>query len=308
MKGIVIALVAVLLAASASLSVPQITMAGDTVGEPVASLASASPFYDPYIDNQWALKQMPLLPFAPENDGILIAVLDTGIDVNHEDLAGKVTESINFSSSKTATDINGHGTHIAGIIAASANNGIGITGAAPGAKLLNVKIAEDNGTVWASNIAKGIIWSTDRGAKIINMSLAVPSKYQPLEEAIQYAWSHGVVMVAAAGNYVQAITYPAAYSEVIAVAATTTDGKMWSESNDGDFIDAYAPGVLILSTLPDNKYGVLTGSSMASAYVTSIIANAIPKSADSNNNGRVNDEIANLIRTLLIKPGTGSGF
>jgi thermitase len=305
MKGILITFIAVLLIGSALLSVPQGTIAGGPANEPVASLASVTSSDDPYITRQWALQQLPSLADTSTND-ILVAVLDTGIDVNHEDLAGKVVESVNFSGSKTTADINGHGTHIAGIIAANANNGIGIAGASPGAKLLNVKIAEDNGTVWASSIAKGIVWATDRGAKVINMSLAVPTKYQPLEDAIQYAWRHGVVMVAAAGNYVKNTTYPAAYDEVIAVAATNPDGTIWSESNDGSFVDTYAPGVSILSTLPNNKYGVMSGSSMASAYVSSITAKAISTTTDNNSNGRVNDEIADLARKLLSKPALTS--
>jgi thermitase len=90
-------------------------------------------------------------------DEVLIAVLDTGIDQQHEDLAGKVVGSVNFSDSPIVSDRLGHGTHIAGIIAATGRNGIGIAGAVPNARLLNVKIADDNGMVWASTVAKGIV-------------------------------------------------------------------------------------------------------------------------------------------------------
>ncbi len=292
---------AIIITASIFLAIPRITLADNQANEPVATLASVSQSNDPYIDQQWALKQIPVLATSEKTE-ILVAVLDTGIDVSHEDLAGKVIDSVNFTKSQTTEDVNGHGTHIAGIIAADRNNGIGISGAAPNVKLLNVKIAEDNGIVWASSVAKGIVWATDRGAKVINMSLAVPAKYQALEDAINYAWSRGVIVVAAAGNYTKATTYPAAYSNVLAVAATTPDGKVWTESNDGAFVRAYAPGVSIVSTLPGNKYGPLSGSSMATAYVSAASTLLYSETTDMNSNGRVNDEVAGLVTRLFPKP------
>jgi thermitase len=299
------------------LVVPPVTMAGNYVNESAASLASSHTQYgidtskfapvfhtnDPFIDNQWALSQMPTFSeLVPENE-VLVAVLDTGIDTSHEDLKGSVAESIILSSSKTLEDIQGHGTHIAGIITATRNNKLGIAGVASNIKLLNVKVAEDNGMVWASKAAQGIIWATDKGAKVINMSLTVPSKLQVLEDAVHYASSRGVVLVAAAGNSGNnASTYPGAYDEVIAVAATTAKGEVWAESTDGPFVSAYAPGFSILSTLPSNKYGYLSGSSMASAYVSAIAAELINRTADANNDGKINDEIAYTIKTLFHKP------
>jgi subtilisin family serine protease len=155
---------------------------------------------DNYSPEQWALQKMPGLQTRSGGSEILVAVLDTGIDRRHEDLAGKVTKSVNFTTSATASDAIGHGTHIAGIIAANANNSIGIAGLAPNARLLNVKVVDDEGIVWASAVAKGIIWSVDKGAKIINMSLAIPTATPVLEEAVNYAWNKGVVIIAAAGN------------------------------------------------------------------------------------------------------------
>jgi thermitase len=303
MKGIGLALIAVVVAASILLVVPGITVAEDHSNDPLAWVASVTPFNDPYVDKQWALPHIPLPTIdTANNNEVLVAVLDTGIDVNHEDLAGKIVESINFSSSNTIEDMNGHGTHVAGIIAADMNNGIGIVGAAPHVKLLNVKICEDNGTVWASNVAKGIIWATDRGAKVINISLVVPANYQPLEEAVNYAWRHGVVLAAAAGNYIKTTTYPAAYDNVIAVAAITPAGELWSGSNNGAFVDAYAPGADILSTLPRNKYGYLSGSSMATAYVSAMAANSYNQVIDANNSGANNDEAVDLVKMFFGKP------
>jgi thermitase len=276
--------------------IPQAVSADEQKSEPMANLAAVSS--DTLVEKQWALPLIPSLPVENQEE-IIVAVLDTGIDTAHEDLAGKVIESVNFSKSDSSNDIQGHGTHIAGIIAANADNGIGVAGAAPNVKLLNVKIAEDNGIVWASSVARGIIWATDNGAAIINMSLTVPSNYQPLEEAVEYALGKGVVMVAAAGNHIKALTYPAAYEDVIAVAATNPNGTVWAESNDGEFVDIYAPGVGILSTYPGNQYAFMSGSSMATAYVTAVTALAYNQVTDANGNGMICDETAELVGSLF---------
>lgn len=295
MKATILTVLAVIVICGLIL-IPQSVNADEQKNEPMANLAAASS--DTLVEKQWALPLIPSLPVDDQQE-VIVAVLDTGIDIAHEDLAGKVIDSVNFSKSDSANDIQGHGTHIAGIIAANADNGIGIVGSAPNVKLLNVKIAEDNGIVWASSVAKGIIWATDNGAAIINMSLAVPSNYQPLEEAVEYALGKGVVMVAASGNHVKSLTYPAAYEDVIAVAATNPDGTVWAESNDGDFVDVYAPGVGILSTYPGNQYAFLSGSSMATAYVTAVTAMAYNQVDDVNGDGMISGEIAELVESLF---------
>lgn len=258
---------------------------------------------DPYLDRQWALGKMPSLPLSQGSgqSEIIVAVLDTGVDSNHEDLVGKIIDAKCFSDSSSSSDLNGHGTHVAGIIAAHADNSLGITGAAPDVRLLNVKVAEDSGLVWASNVAEGVIWAVDHGALVINMSLAAPSKSAVLEEAVQYAWSRGVVLVAAAGNYSKGITYPAAIPRVIAVAALNTDGTIWSDSNDGEFVDAYAPGVEIYSTLPGNGYGYYNGSSMAAAYVSALSALAFNAVEDEDADGRLNGEVVELVTSLFAR-------
>jgi thermitase len=232
-----------------------------------------------------------------------VAVLDTGIDQQHEDLAGKVVGSINFSDSETASDRLGHGTHVAGIIAATAKNGIGIAGAAPNARLLNVKIADDKGMVWASTVAKGIIWAVDNGAKIINMSLAIPAATPALEEAVNYAWSKGVVIIAAAGNTGSSVpTYPASCPNVIAVAATDINGSLWERSNHGDWVSAYAPGAEIYSALPGNSYGYKSGTSMATAYVTAVAALTYSTVTDADGDGLVNDEVTEILKAVFALP------
>jgi thermitase len=257
---------------------------------------------DPYLSKQWALNEIPALSTNGDNTEVLVAILDTGIDEKHEDLAGRVVASINLTDSQTTSDVNGHGTHVAGIIAAITNNGIGIASIDPNIRLLNVKVADDNGLVWASNLAKGIVWAVDNGAKVINMSLVIPTSSPNLEQAIHYAWSKGVVLVAGAGNGIKSIpVYPAYYPEVIAVAATDVDGNLWSKSNYGDWVRAYAPGVEIYSTLPGNHYGYQSGTSMATAYVSAEAAAALATVTDTNGDGRVNDEVVALLTTLFAR-------
>jgi thermitase len=267
-----------------------------SVGSKVNALPSNSP-NDIYFPEQWALQKMPGWQTSSGGPEVLVAVLDTGIDEQHEDLAGKVADEVNFTDTQTASDHFGHGTHVAGIIAATANNGIGIAGIAPNCRLLNVKVADDKGMVWASAAAEGIIWAVDRGAKIINMSLAIPTITPALEEAVDYAWSKGVVIIAAAGNTGTSVpTYPASCSNVIAVAATDINGSLWERSNHGDWVNAYAPGVEIYSTLPGNSYGYNSGTSMATAYVTAVTALMLDTVADTDGDGLVNDEITAVLK------------
>jgi len=256
-----------------------------------------------YSDKHRGLGEVTALLAASTDAEVLVAILDTGIDEKHEDLAGKVVASINFSGSQTASDVNGHGTHVAGIIAAITDNSIGVAGIAPNARLLNVKVVDDNGVVWSSTVARGIIWAVDNGAKVINMSLVIPTSSPALEQAIDYAWSKGVVLVAGAGNNIKSVpVYPAYYPEVIAVAATDVGGNLWSKSNYGDWVDVYAPGVDIYSTLPGNSYGYQSGTSMAAAYVAAVAALALTTVTDANGDGQVNDEVATLLKTLLALP------
>lgn len=254
-----------------------------------------------YLNEQGATGEFSALPSTPSDAEVLIAVLDTGIDEKHRELNGRVVDSINFSESKVVTDVNGHGTHVAGIIVTTVNSVA--AGTNPHVHLLDVKVAEDDGTVWSSTVARGIIWAVDNGAEIINISLYVPTSSPALEEAVGYAWSKGVVVVAGAGNNIKGVpVYPASYPEVIAVAATDAEGRLWEKSNYGDWIDVYAPGVDILSTLPGNGYGYMSGTSMAAAYVSAIAAVVYATATDDDGDGFVNNEVADLLKTLLSLP------
>jgi len=194
---------------------------------------------------------------------VRVAVLDTGIDITHPALNGKVVASVNFTDSGTATDVQGHGTHIAGIIASNAGN----------AEILNVKVAGDNGITNPETVAKGITWAVENRARVINISLAVKETNENLEKAVALAIERGVIVVAAAGNNGDAApVYPAAYTGVTSVGATDNQSRVVSWSNGGAAVSATAPGVNILSTLPGGEWGVKSGTSQAAAQVTASIA------------------------------------
>lgn len=209
---------------------------------------------------------------------VKVAVIDTGIDTSHEDLKDAVIEVKNCTNSSTADDLYGHGTHVAGIIAAKADNGVGVAGVARNAQLISGKALGDDGSGFYSWIADCIIWSADHGAKVINMSLGGPSYSDMLRQAIEYAYNKGVLVVAAAGNAnTSTPSYPASFPHVLAVGATDTNDNKASFSNWGSWVHVSAPGVSIYSTLPtynnalkQTRYGYLSGTSMATPFVSGL--------------------------------------
>jgi thermitase len=212
---------------------------------------------------------------------IIVAVLDTGINKDNSDLAARVVADVNLSNSPTSDDLYGHGTHMAGTIVAIA----------PGCQLMNVKVADDTGKCQPSVVAKGILWAVKHGAKVINMSLAM-SASPDLEEAVDYAWNQGAIIVAAAGNKgTSEPSYPAYYSGCIAVAGTNENDSLALLSSYGHWVDVAAPGFNIYSELPHNEYGYKTGTSAAAAHVSGMAALVFSVAADDNGNGEVNDEV-----------------
>jgi thermitase len=213
-------------------------------------------------------------------DSIVIAVLDTGVDYNHVDLAGNMWDNygydfVNNNSDPADDNSESHGTHCAGIAAAVTNNGIGIAGVSWKSKIMAVKVLNAAGEGTLDNETLGIYYAADKGAEIISMSFGT-TEYPPTpsdseRDAINYAYEKGCLLVAASGNDDQPyVAYPAAYDNVIAVGATDQNDKRcngsWG-SNYGAELDVVAPGDSIYSTLRNNAYGYLSGTSMAAPFV-----------------------------------------
>ena len=215
---------------------------------------------------------------------VTIASIDTGVDLGHPDLQANLLPGYDFVDNDTVPeDGNGHGTNVAGI-AAAALNGIGVAGVAPTARILPVRVLDDSGSGYLSDIASGIVYAADR-AQVLNLSLGGASGSQTLLDAINYAVNtQGRLVIAAAGNcgdlgypfngcaYQNQPFYPAAYSGVIAVAATTSNDTRASFSNVGSYVNIAAPGVSIYNTYIGNSYTYESGTSQATPHVSGLAA------------------------------------
>ncbi|MFU8766911.1 MAG: S8 family peptidase [Candidatus Methanoperedens sp.] len=223
----------------------------------------------------WGIKRIDAEPSWGKStgNGTKVAVVDTGIDFQHPDLAGNVKGGVSFvKRSKGYRDDNGHGTHVAGTIAAL-NNEIGVVGVAPDAWLYGVKVLDRKGSGWLSDVIAGIDWSTANGMQVITMSLGSSGSSNSLEMAVDNAYNQGIVIVAAAGNdYGGTVSYPARYDSVIAVTATDSGDNIASFSNTGQEAELAAPGVGIYSTYKGGSYATLSGTSMATPHVTGTVA------------------------------------
>lgn len=210
-----------------------------------------------------------------KGEGVKVAVLDTGVDIDHPDLAQNVLPGFNFiSPGSQPWDDNQHGTHVSGIIAA-ANNEIGMVGVAPEAKIVPVKVLNRAGNGNLVDVSKGIRWAVDEGkADLICMSLGSPNPVQEVRKAIQYALSKKVVCFIAAGNsgVTKEVFYPANYPEAIAIGSIDESLARSGFSNTGSNLDFMAPGGRIFSTVPNNWYAVLSGTSMAAPFAAGVAA------------------------------------
>lgn len=218
-------------------------------------------------------------------DAVKVAVIDTGIDLAHPDLVARVDGGFNaINPARSYTDDNGHGTHVAGTIAAAANE-IGVVGVAPGADLYAVKVLDKTGSGWVSDIIEGIQWAIDNHMDVINMSLGSSSYSSAFDTACQKAIDAGVVIVAAAGNSgpgSDTVGYPAKFARVIAVSATDRSDTIASFSSVGPAVDLAAPGVGIYSTYKGQTYATLSGTSMASPHVAGVVALVLKTSVGSD--------------------------
>jgi thermitase len=264
---------------------------------------------DPHYGLQWGypkIRAPQAWDITQGSSTVKVAVLDGGIDNNHADLQGKVVRQYDFGNGDTdaspnAND-NGHGTHVAGTVAASTNNGKGVAGSCPNCSLLFAKVFDSNGQVYDSYVVPALNWSANNGARVINMSFGGPGYSSALETAINNAWNKQAVLVASAMNNGTSGTkyYPAAYDNVMAVAATDKNDQKYYWSNSGDWVDVAAPGVDIYSTTLSEwvvvqdfsgvkswklvpRYAYSTGTSMAAPHVSGLAGLILSKNAGLTN-------------------------
>ncbi len=263
---------------------------------------------DPDWDHQWSLEKINIPQawnLVTNTNGPIIAILDSGIQLDHPDLNSQLWinlgeipgNGIDDDGNGKTDDLNGwhfyhvwngdtfvpdennnleddigHGTHIAGIAASATNNSVGIAGISYNSPVMTVKVLDQFGTGWYSDIAAGIIYAADNGAQIINLSLGGSSPSQTLSDAIDYARLQGSILVAATGNDSGEVLFPAAYEPVLAVGATDKNNQRASFSNYGQQVDLSAPGTDIYSTWYQGNYIYKSGTSMAAPHVSGVSA------------------------------------
>ena len=204
---------------------------------------------------------------------VLVAVVDTGVELDHPDLAPHLVPGYDYTGSDAAgDDLNGHGTHVAGIIAAMSNDD-GFTGIAPEADVLPISVLDEDGFGFSYAVAQGVLTAVDMGADIINLSLSGPELSADLRHALDYADEHGVVVIASAGNGAGLLRrYPAAAEGVLAVSSIDRAKTLVESSSFGFHIAFAAPGDDIASISTGGKRVLRSGSSMAAAHVTGAVA------------------------------------
>ncbi len=203
----------------------------------------------------------------------VIAILDTGITREHPEFAGRVLPGYDYiNDDDDPADDHGHGTHVAGIAAAALNNGQGTAGICAQCSILPVKVLDSGNKGTWGTVAAGIYFAVDNGARVINLSLGATVSSRTLENAIQYAQDHDVLVVASAGNAGSSTPYyPAALPYVVAVGATNDQDERWPLSNTGEHIDLMAPGFRIYSTYNNMDYAFMSGTSMAAPFITGLV-------------------------------------
>ena len=245
--------------------------------------------------------------------GIKVAVLDTGVDYTHPDLSPNYIDGYDFiNDDNDPMDDNGHGTHVAGIIA-GAKNGEGILGVAPEAEIYALKVSDSRGKGSFSGLIKGIDWAIEHDMDIVTMSITGTGGTKALQKAVQLAYDeYGIILVAAVGNGGSGdVLYPAAYEEVIGVGSVTEDSEKSSFSRTGEEVELVAPGSGIKSAAIDGKYRVTSGTSMATPFVTGAAALVLEtdetmweaSGAVDGDGEWTNDEVRSVLRNTAIDLG-----
>ena len=237
---------------------------------------------DPAFSQQWALQKIEASAAWDIYSGgtnVIIAVIDSGADLNHPDLQANLVPGWDFvNNDSLPDDDHGHGSHVAGITAAVGNNGIGITGVNWRAKIMPLKMLDASGNGSTYDLAQAVYYAVDHDARVINMSLGAPGSAWPcdwpeVEAAFNYAVNHGVLLVVASGNDGQlGVNCPGAYEQAMAVGSTTATDTRSYFSNYGPRLDIVAPGSSIYSTFYSGSYTTMSGTSMATPHVAGLAA------------------------------------
>ncbi|MGE3539868.1 MAG: S8 family serine peptidase [Candidatus Tectimicrobiota bacterium] len=251
---------------------------------------------DPYYGNEWHLARIAAptgWDISTGSTQIAVAVIDSGIDPAHPDLAGKLVPGFNFLNSTLDTrDVLGHGTAVAGTAGAIAGNQRGVAGVALQNPLLPLVVLNANNYATYANMAAAIMYAADHGVRVINISIGGSSYSSTLQGAVDYAWNKGSIIVASAGNNANSTPmYPAALARVVAVSATDSADALASFSSYGTWIDLAAPGVSILTTTNGGGYGYWYGTSFASPLVAGVAALVL-----SVNPALSNTQVVELLR------------
>lgn len=296
--------------------------------QPVSALVDA----DPRSGEQWGLTNAGFETAwanGLDGTGVRVAILDTGVQATHEDLVGKVVQGIDYwagsdlapagDSDFARVDAYGHGTHVAGIVAA-ADNGLGGLGGAPGATVVPVRVLGPSGSGSGSDVTAGIYWAADPAlgdADVISLSLGGASCSTSQQAAVEWAEQQGVVVLAAAGNdNVNIPIYPAGYEgEVIAVGSTTSTNTKSPFSNWGTpFVDIGAPGSSILSTSKSGGYVLMSGTSMATPSAAAAVAVLLQHCPAITNGPAAGSSVTDKVMTTLqstaspVIPGLGASL
>ena len=257
-----------------------------SVEAPVRVTTQSSPG-DPLRPQLWGLDDVKVdaVHHCSTGAGITVAVIDSGVQADHPDLAGRVVAGPSILDLGTETpggggvDPDGHGTHVAGTVAAITGNGIGVASVAPDATIHAIRVLDAQGSGWSTDVATGITRAVDAGVDVINLSLGSETRSGSIRTAVDHAWNNGVVVIAAAGNTPNCSNpcWPGAEPNAIAVAAHNSSRSTASFSVNGSWLDVSAPGVGIISTYPlalltGSGYASLNGTSMASPHVAGVAA------------------------------------
>lgn len=248
---------------------------------------------DPSFGSQWHLGTISApagWDITTGSSTAIVAVLDSGIQMNHPDLQGRILPGWDYvNNDADPSDDRGHGTAVAGTAAAIGNNGVGVTGVAVTARILPLKVLDSSGQGFYSNFSAAIMAAADQGARVINLSLGGTSSSSTLQSAVTYAWNKGSIVVAAAGNSGSSSPmYPAACTNALAVSATTASDTRAGWSNYGSYVRISAPGEGILTTHLGSSYASWSGTSFSAPIVSGVATLIAARRPELSNTDIVN--------------------